>query len=130
MVRSKEIGLMKPNIEESMNYSISEKYNTAIITLKGKAMGGPSATTYLDDIKSLIEQGKTNVIADLSKVNFMNSSGLGILITSLTSLRNAGGDLKICGASDRIESLLMVTKLITVFKHYKTLDEAVAAYQE
>jgi anti-sigma B factor antagonist len=60
----------------------------------------------------------------------MNSSGLGILITSLTSLRNAGGDLKICGASDRIESLLMVTKLITVFKHYKTLDEAVAAYQE
>jgi anti-sigma B factor antagonist len=130
MVRSKEIGLMKPNIEESMNYSITEKYNTAIITLKGKAMGGPSATTYLDDIKSLIEQGKTNVIADLSKVNFMNSSGLGILITSLTSLRNAGGDLKICGASDRIESLLMVTKLITVFKHYKTLDEAVAAYQE
>jgi len=113
-----------------MNYSISEKYNTAIITLKGKAMGGPSATTYLDDIKSLIEQGKTNVIADLSKVNFMNSSGLGILITSLTSLRNAGGDLKICGASDRIESLLMVTKLITVFKHYKTLDEAVAAYKE
>jgi len=113
-----------------MRYSISERYKTTVITFKGKVMGGPSATDYMDDIKSLIDQGKTNVVADLSKVNFMNSSGLGILITSLTSLRKAGGDLKICGASDRIESLLIVTKLITVFKHYKTLDEAVAAYQE
>lgn len=113
-----------------MNYSISEKYNTVVITLKGKVMGGPSASKYLEEIKSLIDQGKTNVVVDLSKVNFMNSSGLGVLITSLTSLRNAGGDLKICNASDRIESLLMVTKLITVFKHYKTLDEAVAAYQD
>jgi len=112
-----------------MKYTISEKYNTVIITLKGKIMGGPSVNDYMDDIKSLIKEGKTNVVADLSKVNFMNSSGLGILITSLTSLRNEGGDLKICGASDRIESLLIVTKLITVFDHYKTLDEAVEAYQ-
>jgi anti-sigma B factor antagonist len=63
-------------------------------------------------------------------VSFRNSSGLGILISALTSLRNAGGDLKICGASDRIESLLIVTKLITVFDHHKTLDEAIEAFQE
>jgi len=112
-----------------MNYSLSEKYNTVIITFKGKMMGGPSATKYMDEIKSLIEQGKTNVVADLSKVSFMNSSGLGILITSLTSLRKAGGDLRISGASDRIESLLIVTKLITVFTHFKTLEEAVESYQ-
>jgi anti-sigma B factor antagonist len=112
-----------------MNYSLSEKYNTVIISFKGKMMGGPSATKYMDEIKSLIEQGKINVVGDLSKVNFMNSAGLGILITSLTSLRNAGGDLRICGASDRIESLLMVTKLITVFKHFKKVDEAVESYQ-
>lgn len=43
---------------------------------------------------------------------------------------NVVGDLRICGASDRIESLLMVTKLITVFKHFKTLDEAVESYQQ
>jgi anti-sigma B factor antagonist len=113
-----------------MNYSVSEKFNTVILTLKGNAMGGPAATAFHDEIKGLIEKGKTNVVGDLSKVKFMNSSGLGILITSLTSLRNAGGDLKICGASDRIESLLMVTKLITVFDHYKTLDEAVQAFQK
>ena len=112
-----------------MKYSVSEQYNTVVLTFKGKAMGGPSATDLSNDIKKLIDEGKTNVIADLSKVTFMNSSGLGILISTLTSLRNNGGDLKISGASDRIESLLIVTKLITVFDHYKTLDEAVKAYQ-
>ncbi|MFU8813235.1 MAG: STAS domain-containing protein, partial [Balneolaceae bacterium] len=61
-----------------MNYSLSESYNTVIIQFKGKAMGGPSATKFMDEIKSLIDQGKTNVVGDLSKVNFMNSSGLGI----------------------------------------------------
>lgn len=113
-----------------MNYSISEEYNCVVITFKGKVMGGPAATEFHDKIKSLIEEDKTNVIGDLSKASFMNSSGLGIMITALTSLRNAGGDLKLCGASDRIESLLVVTKLITVFDNYKTRKEAVEAYQE
>lgn len=112
-----------------MKYSISEKYNTVIITFKGNVMGGPSAAEFHDEIKKLIDDGKTNVVGDLSKVKFMNSSGLGILITALTSLRNAGGDFKICNASDRIESLLIVTKLITVFNHFRSLDEAVEAYQ-
>jgi len=112
-----------------MNYSISEKYNTVIVTLKGNVMGGPSATEFHDEIKKLIDEGKTNVIGDLGKVKFINSSGLGILIAAMTSLRSAGGDFKICNASDRIESLLMVTKLITVFKHYKSLNEAIESYQ-
>ncbi|MCH8558646.1 MAG: STAS domain-containing protein [Balneolia bacterium] len=113
-----------------MNYSVTEHYNTIVIQFKGKAMGGPAASKYMDEIKELVEQGKTNVVGDLSKVSFMNSSGLGILISSLTSIRNAGGDLRICGASQRIESLLMVTKLITVFKHFKTREEAIASFQE
>lgn len=92
-------------------------------------MGGPAVTDFKEELKGLIDDGKTNVVADLSKVSFMNSSGLGAMISALTTLRNAGGDLKLCGASDRIESLLVVTKLITVFDHYKSLDEAVKAYQ-
>lgn len=112
-----------------MNYSISENYGTVIITFKGNMMGGPDAATFHEKIKELAEKGKTNVIGDLSRVKFMNSSGLGIMIAALTTLRNSGGDLKICGASDRIESLLIVTKLITVFNHYPSLEEAVEAYK-
>jgi anti-sigma B factor antagonist len=78
----------------------------------------------------LIENDKTNVVVDLGKVKFMNSSGLGMLIGALTTMKKAGGDLRIANATDKIESLLIITKLITVFKHYKTLDEAIVSYQE
>jgi len=112
-----------------MNYNIDEKYNSVVIELKGKVMGGPDAETFRNELHTLIDEDKLNVIVDLSKVKFMNSSGLGILIGGLTTMRNAGGDLKICGATDKIESLLMVSQLIKVFDHYDTLEDAISAYQ-
>ncbi|MFN1834773.1 STAS domain-containing protein [Balneola sp. MJW-20] len=111
-----------------MNYNIKEKYNCVIIEFKGKIMGGPDAEKFRDDLHNLIEEGKKEVVVDLGKVSFMNSSGLGLLIGGLTTMKNAGGDLKICRADKKIESLLVVTQLISVFDHYRSLDEAVAAY--
>lgn len=113
-----------------MRYNINEQYDCVIIELKGKLMGGPDADTLRDELHNLIDEDKKNVIVDLSGVSFMNSSGIGILIGGLTTMRNAGGDLKICEAQENIESLLVVSKLITVFDHYETLEEAIEAYQE
>lgn len=93
-------------------------------------MGGPDATEFNDELHDLIEKGQKEVVADLSDVKYMNSSGLGVLIGGLTTMRNAGGDLRIAGADQRIESLLMVTKLITVFNHYRTVEEAVESFKE
>lgn len=112
-----------------MNYDINERYNCVVIALNGKVMGGPDAKTFRSDLHELIEEDKKNVIVDLSNVKFMNSSGLGILIGGLTTMKNAGGDMKICGATDKIKSLLMVSQLIKIFDHYDTLDEALDAYQ-
>jgi anti-sigma B factor antagonist len=112
-----------------MNFSISERYNCVVLEFKGNVMGGPDAVALNEQLHALIEQGKNNVIVDLARVNFMNSSGLGMLIGGLTTMKNAGGDLRICNATDKIESLLMITKLITVFQHFKTLDEAVASFE-
>lgn len=111
-----------------MNYKIEERYNCVVIELSGKVMGGPQAEDFRNTLHELIDEGKKEVIVNLSKVKFMNSSGLGILTGGLTTMRNAGGDLKICCADQRIESLLIVTKLITVFDHYRSLEEAVEAY--
>lgn len=93
-------------------------------------MGGPDAVRLNEKLHELIEKDQTNVVADLGKVKFMNSSGLGMLIGGLTTMRKAGGDLRIANATDKIESLLVITKLITVFKHYQSLDEAVESYSE
>lgn len=113
-----------------MNFNVSERYNCVVLEFKGNVMGGPDAVSLNEKLHELIEDGKTNVVADLGKVKFMNSSGLGMLIGGLTTMRKAGGDLRIANATDKIESLLVVTKLITVFKHYKTLDKAADSYSE
>lgn len=113
-----------------MGFNISERYNCVVIAFKGNVMGGPDAVSLNEKLHELIEEDKKNIVVDLSKVKFMNSSGLGMLIGGLTTLRKAGGDLRICNAGDKIESLLIVTKLITVFKHYKTLEEAVESFED
>lgn len=112
-----------------MNFTISERYNCVVLEFKGDVMGGPDAVSLNEQLHALIDQDKKNVVIDLAKVNFMNSSGLGMLIGGLTTMRNAGGDLRICNATDKIESLLMITKLITVFQHFRSLDEAIKSYE-
>lgn len=112
-----------------MNYNISEKYNCVVIELKGKVMGGPDADVFRNELQKLIDADKKKVIIDLENVKFMNSSGLGILIGGLTTMRNVGGDIKLCNADKRISSLLMVSQLNTVFDHHLSLDSAVKAYE-
>lgn len=111
-----------------MTFKVSERYNCVVLQFKGNVMGGPDAVTLNEKLHELIEEDKTNIVADLGKVKFMNSSGLGMLIGGLTTMRKAGGDLRIANATDKIESLLVITKLITVFNHYKSLDKAVESY--
>jgi anti-sigma B factor antagonist len=112
-----------------MNYNVDERYKAVVITLKGNVMGGPDGTKIHDTLHELKENGKKNVVVDLSKVKFMNSSGLGMLISGMTTMRNAGGDLRLANVADRIQSLLIVTKLITVFKHYSSVDDAAQSFE-
>ena len=60
----------------------------------------------------------------------MNSSGLGILIGGLTTVKNAGGEMKLARTTDKIQSLLMITKLVQVFSTYETVEAAIAAFSE
>ena len=113
-----------------MNHNVDERYNSVVITLKGNVMGGPDGSKLHDTLHELKEGGKTNVVVDLSKVKFMNSSGLGMLISAMTTMRNAGGDLRLAKVADRIQSLLVITKLITVFKHYESVEEAAKTYED
>ncbi len=112
-----------------MNYSVDERYGAVVITLKGNVMGGPDGSELRDELQRLKDEGKKNVVVDLSKAKFMNSSGLGMLISGLTTMRNAGGDLRLAHVADRIQSLLVITKLITVFKHFDTTEEAVQSFE-
>jgi len=113
-----------------MSFNTSERYGCVVIEFKGNVMGGPDAVSLNEKLHELIDAEKTNIVVNLGKVKFMNSSGLGMLIGGLTTMRKSGGDLKLANATDKIQSLLVVTKLITVFKNFNSVDEAVASYNE
>lgn len=113
-----------------MKLKETEQDGIVILQLSGKIMGGPDASLLNDKLHELIESGRTKVVADLSKVDWMNSSGLGILIGGLTTMRNNGGDLRLARVTDRIQSLLMITKLLSVFQTFDDVEAAVASFSE
>ncbi len=112
-----------------MKLSFQEVKDIMVLSPKGKIMGGPDATQMHDQLHEFISQGKKKVVIDLSKVDWMNSTGLGILISGLTTMRNSGGELKLANVTEKIQSLLTITKLITVFECHDSLEEAVESFK-
>jgi anti-sigma B factor antagonist len=112
-----------------MSFITSEVNSCAVIAFEGKVVGGPDAVSLNEKLHEFISMDKTNVIMDLGKVKFMNSSGLGMLISSLTTLRKAGGDLRIANHSEKIKELLEITQLAAVFKQYPSVEEAVKSFE-
>ena len=111
-----------------MKLSHREQSGVVVLEPKGTIMGGPDATALHDEIHELIAEKKLRVVIDLSKVDWMNSTGLGILIAGLTTLRDNKGDLKLACVTDKIQSLLTITKLITVFEAYDSVEQAIASF--
>lgn len=111
-----------------MKVKTSEKYNAVVIELKGNVMGGDDTKEFNDLLHKYIDEGKKNIIVDLHDVKFMNSSGLGMLIGGLTTMKKAEGNLKLANVTDKIQSLLVITKLITIFEYYNSVDEAAKSF--
>jgi len=111
-----------------MKIKTSEKYSAVIIQMKGNVMGGPEAEEFSQLLHDYLDQGKKNIVVDLNDVKFMNSSGLGMLISGFTTMKNGGGYLKLANATEKINSLLVITKLITIFENYDSVDEAVKSF--
>jgi len=100
----------------------------AILRLNGKLMGGPDAEDFQKLIRGLVEDGRKSVLVDMGKVSWVNSTGLGILISGYTTLKNSGGTLKLLGVNKRIDQIFMVTKLHTIFESYDEEASALASF--
>ena len=111
---------------------IKEKIDNqvAVLTLSGKMMGGPETTALHDHIRSLMGDNISKVVIDLGGVKWINSSGLGVLMAAMTTLKNAGGQMKLANVTEKVESLLMITQLMRIFDTYETVDRAVSAMSE
>jgi len=104
--------------------------NVTILELSGDATDVPDSSLMRETVQKLAQQGKVKLIADLGRVGLMNSLGIGMLIASYTTVKNKGGDLKLANITDRIKSLLVITRLLTVFDCYDSVNEAVRSYKK
>ncbi len=108
---------------------ISEKAHgdVMVLQLTGKIMGGPDHDLFHSQIKTLINEGYADVVLNMAKINWINSTGLGVLVSGYHTVKKNGGHMKICAVSDRIDNILNVTQLKLVFETYDTEKEALAS---
>ncbi len=107
-----------------MEISMSEKNGVQILKLRGKILGGPEAGTINDKIHESISRGQIKIIIDMQDLELMNSSGLGILIAAITTLKNNNGKMALIHVPERIAHLLKITKLTNVFKLFDSVEQA------
>lgn len=110
--------------------TIKEKIteNVAVLTLTGDLVSETDTIKLKDKIRSLVSDKMKSAVIDMSGIDYINSTGLGTLISVLTSMRNAGGDLRLARLGERVENLFVVTKLVKVFDTYETVQRAVASF--
>jgi anti-sigma B factor antagonist len=110
---------------------LTDRMQDGVVVLepKGKIMGGPDASLLHDKLYEYIKQDRRHVVVDLAQVDWMNSTGLGILISGYTTLRNNDGLLKLANVTDKIQSLLTITKLVSVFEAFDSVDDAVKSFK-
>ena len=112
-----------------MNIQQTPKGEIMILNLSGKIMGGPDYEKFHSEIKSLINDGYVDIVLNMSKVTWINSTGLGILVSAFHTLKKNGGVMKICAVSPRIDNILNVTQLKLVFETFETEQDALASFE-
>jgi anti-sigma B factor antagonist len=98
--------------------------DVVVVSLTGKLMGGPESEEVRAEIKKLLDIGARKFVISMKGVPWINSTGLGTLMAIYTSIQRSQGALRLCHVSDRIQSLFMITKLLTIFETFP--DEAKA----
>jgi len=105
-----------------------EREGVVILDFKGRLKAGDEATRFRDKIAELAQAGSRNLVANLEGVDYIDSTGLGALVMSATSLRKTGGSMKLVNLNRRNIELLVMTKLATVFEIFNDEQDAVNSY--
>jgi anti-sigma B factor antagonist len=108
----------------NMSTSIRELGGVTIVDISGRIQLGEESAALRDLVYDLLSKGHKKILFNLGDVNYIDSSGLGALVSSFTSARKQGGELKLLNLTDRVTDLMQMTKLYTVFDVRD--DEAVA----
>ncbi|MSO55449.1 MAG: anti-sigma factor antagonist [Acidobacteria bacterium] len=112
-----------------MQIAERESGSVTILDLSKKITLGEDGTLLKDKLQSLLHQGKKNVLFNLAQVSYVDSAGLGALVSAYTTVTREGGSLKLANVMTRLQDLLSITKLLTVFETFDSEDEAIRSYE-
>jgi len=99
----------------SMRINTREVQGVTILDISGRITLGDETGTLRDAVRDLLSKGIKKIVLNLADVSYIDSTGVGELVGSLMSVRNAGGDLKLMNLSEKVKDVVHVTKLYTVF---------------
>lgn len=112
-----------------MAFKHFEKDGVTVLELTGRITLGSGDLKMRDLIKEQLDAGRKQIVVDLGGVSFMDSSGLGELVAAYTSARRAKVTIKLANLTKKIDDLMEITRLASVFESYGSVDEAVASFR-
>jgi anti-sigma B factor antagonist len=108
----------------SMKISTRQVDGVTVVDCSGRITLGEGSVTMRDTVRELLSKGQKKLLLNLAEVNYIDSSGIGELVSAFTTVRNQGGELKLLNLTKKVHDLLQITKLYTVFDVKE--DEATA----
>ena len=112
----------------TMKTSARQVAGVTIVDLSGRITLGEGSVVLRDTVKDLVGKGQKSIVLNLGDVTYIDSSGIGELVSAFTSVRNQGGELKLLNLTKKVRDLLQITKLYTVFDVKDDEASAVAAF--
>jgi anti-sigma B factor antagonist len=112
----------------SMKASTRQVDGVTILDLSGRITLGEGSVQLRDAVRDLISKGSKRILLNLAEVNYIDSSGIGELVSAFTSVRNQGGEMKLLNLTKKVHDLLQITKLYTVFDIKDDEAAAVASF--
>ncbi|GAC1357048.1 MAG: STAS domain-containing protein [Acidobacteriaceae bacterium] len=114
----------------SMKVATRQVDGVTILDLSGRITLGEGSVTRRDAIRDLMAKGSKKILLNLGDVNYIDSSGIGEMVSAFTSVRNSGGELKLLNLTKKVHDLLQITKLYTVFDIKDDEASAVSAFSK
>jgi anti-sigma B factor antagonist len=103
--------------------------DVTVLDMRGAVRIGEGSVALRDSVRGLVEGGKKKILLNLGGVNYIDSSGIGELIANYTTVSRQGGQLKLLNLTEKIQNLLVITKLLTVFDSYDNEAEALSSFK-
>jgi anti-sigma B factor antagonist len=111
-----------------MKSSTRKVDGVVIVDLSGRITLGEGSVVLRDTVKDITSKGEKKILLNLGDVTYIDSSGIGELVSAFTSVRNVGGELKLLNLTKKVHDLLQITKLYTVFDIQDDESSAIKAF--